>query len=41
MSIVSRLIPFVIAYIVYVWRALDKVKITRHEIENTSKDEKY
>lgn len=41
MSIVSLLIPFVIAYIVYVWRALDKVKITRHEIENTSKDEKY
>ena len=41
MSIVSLLIPFVIAYIVYVWRALDKVKITRHEIENMSKDEKY
>ena len=41
MSIVSLLIPFVIAYIVYVWRALDKVKITRYEIENTSKDEKY
>lgn len=41
MSIVSLLIPFVIAYIVYVWRALDKVKITRHEIENTSKDDKY
>ena len=29
MSFVSLLIPFVLAYIVYAWRALDLHKITR------------
>ena len=36
MSCVSLLIPFVLAYIVYAWRAMDKTKITQEEIENTS-----
>ncbi len=35
MFYVSLLVPFVLAYIVYAWRALDKKKITREEI-NTS-----
>ena len=33
MTIVSVLIPFVLAYIVYAWRAIDKKKLTREEIE--------
>lgn len=41
MSVVSLLIPFVLAYIVYAWYSLDKRKITRKEIEATSTDEKY
>ena len=41
MSIVSLLIPFVLAYIIYAWRALDRVKITAEEIENTAKEDKY
>ena len=41
MSIVSLLIPFVLAYIVYAWYSLDKRKITRKEIETTSADENY
>ena len=32
MSCVSLLIPFVLAYIVYAWHAMDKKKITREEI---------
>lgn len=32
MSIVSLLIPFVLAYIVYAWRQMDKKKITEEEI---------
>ena len=32
---VSLLIPFVVAYIAYAWRAMDKHKITREEIEKT------
>ncbi|MDD3685752.1 MAG: cytochrome d ubiquinol oxidase subunit II [Bacteroidales bacterium] len=32
MSIVSLLIPFVLAYIVYAWRAINKKKITHEEI---------
>lgn len=38
MSIVSLLIPFVLAYIFYAWRAIDSKKIDREEIEN---DEAY
>lgn len=34
MSIVSILIPFVLAYIIYAWRAIDLRKISRKEIEN-------
>ncbi len=33
MSIVSLLIPFVLAYIVYAWRSMDKKKIDRAEVE--------
>ena len=33
MSIVSLLIPFVLAYIAYAWRAMDKKKIDRKEVE--------
>ncbi|MDO4512130.1 MAG: cytochrome d ubiquinol oxidase subunit II [Bacteroidales bacterium] len=32
MSAVSLLVPFVLAYIAYVWRAMDSTKITREEI---------
>lgn len=37
MSCVSLLIPFVLAYIIYAWRQMDKKKITREEIK-TSED---
>jgi cytochrome d ubiquinol oxidase subunit II len=30
---VSLLVPFVLAYIVYAWRAIDSRKLTREEIE--------
>ena len=36
---VSLLIPFVLAYIVYAWRAMDRKSITADEIEST--DHKY
>ena len=35
MSWVSLLIPFVVAYIAFAWRAMDHRKITREEIEQT------
>lgn len=35
MSIVSLLIPFVLAYIFYAWRSIDKRKMTRKEIEDS------
>ena len=38
MSVVSLLIPFVLVYIFYAWRAIDSKKIDREEIEN---DEAY
>ena len=34
MSYVSLMVPFVLAYIVYVWYQMDKVKITKEEIED-------
>jgi cytochrome d ubiquinol oxidase subunit II len=34
MAIVSILIPFVLAYIVYAWWAIDKKKIEKQEIAN-------
>ncbi|MEG2613052.1 MAG: cytochrome d ubiquinol oxidase subunit II, partial [Alistipes sp.] len=33
MSIVSLLIPFVLGYIWYAWRAIDRQSITRKEVE--------
>lgn len=36
MSIVSLLIPFVLAYIFYAWRAIDKKKIDEEDIEKNS-----
>lgn len=36
MSYVSIVIPFVLAYIAYVWRSMDRRKLTPHEIETTS-----
>ena len=39
MACVSMLIPFVLAYIVYAWRAMDKKMITKVEME--SQEEKY
>jgi cytochrome d ubiquinol oxidase subunit II len=35
MSIVSLLIPFVLAYIVYAWRSIDKKKIDAAEMQDT------
>ena len=37
--VVSLLIPFVLAYIIYVWRAMDKKPITASEME--SNEHKY
>ena len=34
MFYVSLLVPFVLAYIFYAWRAIDKKKITKEEIQN-------
>ncbi|QDF28844.1 cytochrome d ubiquinol oxidase subunit II [Halarcobacter anaerophilus] len=34
MSYVSLLVPFVLAYIIYVWYQMDKVKITKEEMED-------
>jgi cytochrome d ubiquinol oxidase subunit II len=34
MAYVSILIPFVLAYIVYAWRAIDRHKITKHEVND-------
>lgn len=39
MSIVSLLIPFVLAYIIYAWRQMDKKMITEDEITQT--EDKY
>lgn len=36
MAYVSLLVPFVLAYISYVWRTMDKVKITQSEMEKDS-----
>ena len=33
MFYVSLLVPFVLAYIVYAWRAIDKKKITKDELQ--------
>ena len=38
MAIVSLLIPFVLAYIVYAWWSIDKKKLDKHELES---DESY
>lgn len=34
MSVVSLLVPFVLAYIFYAWRQIDKKKITREELKD-------
>lgn len=39
MSCVSLAIPFVLAYMIYAWRAIDRTSITKEEIEKT--DDKY
>ena len=39
MSIVSLIIPFVLAYIVYAWRKMDLRSLTRKELAET--DHKY
>lgn len=36
MSYVSLIIPFVLAYIIYVWRSMDKKKLTPEELESTT-----
>jgi cytochrome d ubiquinol oxidase subunit II len=36
MSIVSVLVPFVLGYIAYCWRAMDRKKLTRDEIAENS-----
>ena len=38
MAIVSLLVPFVLAYIVYAWRSIDKKKLDKQEIAT---DEAY
>ena len=34
MFYVSLLVPFVVAYIAYVWYAMDKKKITKEEVSD-------
>jgi len=34
MSYVSLMVPFVVAYIWYVWKAMDNKPITKQEVEN-------
>jgi len=36
MFYVSLLVPFVLAYIVYAWRAIDRKKLTREELDESS-----
>ena len=31
---VSLLVPFVLAYIIYAWRAIDAKKLTKEELES-------
>ncbi|HEF9070427.1 TPA: cytochrome d ubiquinol oxidase subunit II [Campylobacter coli] len=35
MAYVSLLVPFVLAYIIYVWNVMDRVKITREEMKDS------
>ncbi|ECZ2855534.1 cytochrome d ubiquinol oxidase subunit II [Campylobacter coli] len=35
MAYASLLVPFVLAYIIYVWNAMDRVKITREEMKDS------
>lgn len=37
MAIVSLIIPFVVAYIAYFWRQMDKRSLTKEELEHTNK----
>ena len=37
MAIVSLIIPFVVAYIAYFWRQMDKKSITKEELDNSEK----
>lgn len=41
MSYVSILVPFVLAYIAWVWHKMDHGKLTRDELDNTPEHEKY
>jgi len=36
MSVVSLMIPIVVAYIIYVWKSMDKEKITEDEVMSDS-----
>ena len=37
MAIVSLIIPFVVAYIAYFWRQMDKKSLTKEELDNSEK----
>ena len=37
MAIVSLIIPFVVAYIAYFWRQMDKRSLTKEELEHSNK----
>ena len=37
MAVVSLIIPFVVAYIAYFWRQMDKKSLTKDELENSDK----
>jgi cytochrome d ubiquinol oxidase subunit II len=37
MAVVSLIIPFVVAYIAYFWRQMDKKSLTTEELENAEK----
>ncbi|MBR6490679.1 MAG: cytochrome d ubiquinol oxidase subunit II, partial [Muribaculaceae bacterium] len=41
MSYVSILVPFVLAYIAWVWYKMDRTKLTEKEIKKADEDEIY
>ena len=41
MSVVSVLVPFVLAYIAYVWRAMDRKSLSSEELHALDEDDKY
>ena len=41
MSVASLMVPFVVAYIFYAWRAMDRKSLTATELSALDEDDKY